>query len=178
VAIVTLAQIKSQLNIPSGDTSNDTELALYGDAATTAVEEVVGTVTQVAVTEKFHGGKVAVTLASPVVSVTSVTDFGNVLTSADWSLNDRTLTRVAGLYPLPFLPGVNSVVVAYTAGLAVVPAGYQLAALIIVQHMWETQRPAGRSPFNQQSDEYDPRYSYSIPRRALELLGEPIAGFA
>jgi hypothetical protein len=176
--IVSLADTKAHLNIPSTDTGDDAELAGFIRAATNVVENVVGPVAQRTVVESFHGGRPYVVLASPPLSVTSVTDFGTTLTVSDYKVNDRVLTKVAGVYPLIFLPGVLSVVVAYVAGLAATPPAYAQASLMVIQHMWETQRPAGRTAYSAQSDEYDPRYSYSVPRRALELLGEPIGGFA
>ena len=71
--------------------------------------------------------------------------------------------------------------IADTAAVATDLADVRLAGLIILQHMWETQRPAAQGPFSQASDDYDPRYAYSVPRRAQELLGVEIGeavGFA
>lgn len=179
--LMTLTQIKKQLNIPLTDTGDDDELLQFGASVTQVIENHVGAVTQRTVTETFNGGRPALLLSTrPVLSITSVTDTGNVLASGDYSLNTEAgvLTRVSGVYPLPFLPGVNSVTVTYLVGTAAVAGNVLQAALIIMQHMWDTQRPAGGGPYAQGSDDYDPRYSYSIPRRALELLGEPIGGFA
>lgn len=181
--IVTLADAKAQLNIT--DSSSDTELAGFISAVTATIEDHVGAVVNRSVTEEFDGGRDVVLLTSiPVVSVTSVTDSGSTVDVSGYKIdkNSGVLTRVAGPSPMTFLPGIQSVSVTYSAGqaanAAAVEGNIRLAALIMLQHLWETQRPAAQGPFSQGGDDYDPRYSYSIPRRALELLGEPIGGIA
>lgn len=184
--IVTLAECKTHLNIT--DSSSDTELGGFISGATAVVERYVGAVVNRAVVETFDGGVSRLSLSHlPVSSVTSVVDDGATLAAGDYvvSPDSGVLSRVAGSGLSAFLVGVQSVVVTYVAGrvasTAAVAAAYpdfRLAALIIIQHMWETQRPAAAGPFTQGSDDYDPRYSYSVPRRALELLGEPIGGIA
>jgi hypothetical protein len=73
--------------------------------------------------------------------------------------------------------------VAYVAGRAEVPANVQLAALIILQHLWRTRlgSPVPSATVTEQT----PRVygamvpsGFAIPNRALELLGERIGGFA
>lgn len=184
--IFTLAQAKKQLNIDLANTDSDAELSdVYIPAVTEVVEDNVGKVIHRSVTEVFDGGRAVLLLTSiPVVSITSVTEAGSVLDAAGYVIdkNSGVLTRVSGVTAMAFLPGIQSVSVLYVAGQAAdvtaVPGHIRLAGLIILQHMWETQRPAAAGPFSQASDDYDPRYAYSIPRRALELLGEPIGGIA
>lgn len=181
VQLVSLADARNQLRIPAADTSHDAEIADFLRSVTAVVERYKLAVVATTRTDTFDGGVPSVALRRfPVLSVSSVSDFGTVLPPGSYEVNLRTgvLTRVAQFLPYPFLPGSQSVSVTYVAGSASTPPDYARAALIILQHMWETMRPAGRAPFSQQSDDYDPRYSYSIPRRALELLGEPVGGFA
>lgn len=184
--IVTTAECKTHLNI--SDSSSDTELAGFISAATAVVDKHVGPVVIRSVSDTFDGGRSRVQLTQPPVSsVTSVTDNGTVLATSDYKIDGPAgvLSRVSGQGLWSFDAGVRSLVVAYQAGrvanTAAVAASYghfRLATLIIIQHMWETQRPAAQGAFSQGTDDYDPRYSYSIPRRALELLGEPIGGIA
>lgn len=186
--IVTLAETKTHLNIDSSNTASDAELAGFISGATATVERYVGPVVYRTVTEVFDGGRPDLLLTQhPVSSITSVTVSGTALTSDDYEFNGDTgvLTRVSGSARVAFTSGIQNVSVVYVAGVASNTAAVaaaapnsRLAALIIVQHMWETQRPAAAGPFTQGSDDYDPRYSYSVPRRALELLGEPIGGIA
>lgn len=184
--IVALADAKTQLNIT--DSASDAELAGYISGVTRVVERYVGAVIVRSVTDVFDGGRAVLSLRTiPVLSVTSVTDSGAVVDPSGYTVSKPSgvLTRVAGPVPFPFLPGVQSVSVTYQPGqagdIAAVKANLGdvwLGALIILQHMWETQRPAAAGPFSQGGDDFDPRYTYSIPRRALELLGEPMGGIA
>ncbi|SEG44866.1 hypothetical protein SAMN04489712_105275 [Thermomonospora echinospora] len=184
--IISTTDAKAQLNM--SDSTSDTELAGYVSAASRVVEKYVGAVIHRTVTDTFDGGRSQLLLSTlPVVSITSVTDTGTALAADGYTVDLRAgvLTRLVGTSPTPFEAGYQSVQVVYTAGqaadiaaVAADLADYRLAALIIVQHLWETQRPAARGPFDQGADDYDPRYSYSIPRRALELLGEPVGGIA
>lgn len=186
--LFTLAAAKDQLNIT--DTASDVELAGYVSGVTRVVERYVGAVVNRTVIERFDGGRCEVLLSNiPVASVTSVTDSGTTLDAGAYKVSTSgVLSRVAGPSRIAFLPGVQSVEVTYVAGkvadtasVATDLADVRLAGLIILQHMWETQRPAAAGPFSQAADDYDPRYAYSVPRRAQELLGIEIgewAGFA
>lgn len=186
--IIDLAAAKKQVNIPVEETSDDEELAGYVSGVTRVVERYVGVVIGRSVTDVFDGGGAVVLLRTlPVLSITSVTDSGATVEPSGYRVSKPSgvLTRVAGPSPLPFLPGFQSVEVTYQAGQAANIAevkeelgDVRLAALLILQHMWDTQRPAAEGPFSQGADDFDPRYTYSIPRRALELLGEPLGGIA
>ncbi|MFI0484885.1 head-tail connector protein [Actinomadura sp. 9N215] len=176
--LFTLADAKAQLNIT--DSASDAELAGFVSGVTRVVERYVGAVVNRTVTEVFDGGRCELLLSNiPVASITSVTDSGTVLDAGAYKVSKSgVLARVAGTARTPFLPGIQSVSVAYVAGKVANTAAVatdlpdvRLAGLIIVQHMWETQRPAARGPFSQESDDFDPRYAYSVPRRAQELLG-------
>lgn len=183
--IVTVADAKAQLNIPLSDTSHDAELAGFVSAATGVVERYAGAVINRTVTETFDGGRRSVLLAYlPVVSVTSVTEAGTAVDPAGYTVASASgvLTRSSAGTATRWGSGLSSVAVTYVAGQAAttaeVPGNIRLAALIIIQHMWETQRPAAEGPFAGRGDDFDPRYTYSIPRRALELLGEPTPSIA
>ena len=182
--IVSLADAKAQLNIT--DNVSDAELAGFISAVTAPIEDHVGAaIINRTVTEVFDGGTAQLSLSCfPVVSVTSVTESGSVLEAAGYTINKDSgiLTRVAGISALAFLPGHQSVSVVYIAGqaanIAAVEPNIRMAALIMIQHLWETQRPAAQGPFSQAGDDYDPRYAHAIPRKAFEVLGERMGGFA
>lgn len=174
MAIVTLDQAKAQLNITS--TANDDELQGYVDAVTGAVEHHLHQVVdrRSVVDEIELCGRSSFRLwSAPVISLTSVV-----------SLDGATTYDVAGLHAsasgvVRVLSGpapTGWVAVTYDAGYATIPDQIVRGALIILQHLWETQRGASgavRSLATSSDESYDPRYSYSIPRRALELLGPP-----
>ena len=120
----------------------------------------------------------------PVISVTSVTSIYTA--GVQWlpavlfvdgeqgvvRRNDR-----GGFYGGPFN-------VTYLAGRVSIPSGVGLAARVILQHLWETQRGTSRraAPSGQAAiDVMDfPGFSYPIPTRAAALLSPFLsdAGFA
>ena len=173
VDLVTLAEAKAHLNIVGS--TDDAELPIFITAATSIVERYVGAVLAQTLTERFDGGRRALILAGrPVTSVTSVIVDGAALAAGAY-----TIDKAAGIISSTggrFAAGSQNVVIVYDAGRASVDPHHRLAALIIIQHMWETQR--GTASPRQRDDTFDPRYTYSIPRRALELLGEPTPGVA
>lgn len=177
--LVSLEDAKAHLNITS--TTHDEELRSMIEGIAGALEPYTGAVVRRTEVQVFDGGRCELLLAhTPLISVTSVVDDGTTLAASDYTVNTASgvLTRLSGSFPYPFRPGVQSVTVTYVAGQVSVPAKVRMAALIVLQHLWETQRPAAAGPFSQGSDDFDPRYSYSIPRRALEMLDEPIGGIA
>lgn len=170
MAAPTLDDVKAQLNITgSGD---DAELQFYLDAAQSVVESKVGSFASETVTETVcASGSRLMLNRLPLLSVTSLTATAPGTTTyatADLSWNTASgIVRLAGGGSL-----AGEWVATYTTGLADVPADVALATLLIVAHLWETQRgpsaPAGALP----SDVLDQAVGvgYLVPRRALELL--------
>lgn len=177
MALLTLAEAKAQLDIDT--TSSDTELQAYVDGVTAAIEAHVGPVENRSVTEVHDlpacGVRMLVLRQTPAVSLTSV---AAVLTSgsgydvADLDLDGETGTvrRKDGgrLYgPLRFV---------YVAGRGTVPPTLNLAARIMVQHLWRTQYGASRglSSIGGGDDvsvnEPIAGWGYAIPFRVLQLL--------
>lgn len=183
--LVSLADAKAHLNIPASHTADDEELRGFIEAATAVVERHVGAIVPTDHVETFDGGREAVVLShAPVLAVTSVTEDGAAVGPDGYTLDTTSgvLRRRMGIAPYCWRPGVDAVTVAYTAGRTSVPAHYSRAALIIIRHMWETQRNAGggRPGLGEEApDSYtvSPR-AYTVPYRAVELLGEPVSGIA
>ncbi|GLY81841.1 head-tail connector protein [Actinoallomurus iriomotensis] len=174
--LVSLAEAKEQLNITGSQ--DDAEIMRKMQAVTGPVERIVGAVGRRAWTETYDGGTPRIALLHfPVLAVTQVVESGTVLASSAYTLKPTAgvLTRLAGGVASRWRPG--DVTVLYEAGRIITGEHIRQAVLIILQHLWETQR-GGFSASPRDSDTYDPRFGYSIPRRALELLGEPIPGFA
>ena len=169
MSIVTLTDAKAQLNIASTDTSEDIELQGYIDAATTAVETQLGAVVdQRTCVDQIDlpGASTSFLLRSvPVISLTSLTSLDG---SQSWTVTAPTM-HVDGpsgcVTVLSGPPVLGSVLATYKAGVAAVPANIRLAALIIIQHLWDSENwSAGRG--------------FAIPRRAIELLGPQLPGVA
>lgn len=174
--VISLAEAKAQLNITGND--DDDEIAGMVRAVTAVCERHVGALARTTYAETHSGGYRLVLNHAPVTSVASVTPILNSgvdQTVADLDVDGPTgiIRRIDGAYMCgPFH-------VTYTAGRAEMPANVRLAALIILQHLWETQRgQQGGVSFGGSGEVYDPRWGYAIPRRALELLGDQIPGIA
>lgn len=174
--IISLADAKAQLN--STSTINDEELRTYVEATTGVIERHLGmAVVRRTRTEEHvvHSGLVL--NWTPVVSLTSVALVDGTYT---WNVADLHVSP-AGVVTAPLgVAPYGHVTVSYIAGPAVVQEEYALAARIIVQHLWQTQRPdrgAGNRPSLNDSMGYQ-QAGFSIPNRAVELLGAGLPGLA
>lgn len=80
----------------------------------------------------------------PVVSITSVTENGTLLTGSDYFLNARTGTLYRGttLSLRNFVSGTQNVVVVGVAGYADPPKAARQGALNLVQNMWQQTQQA------------------------------------
>jgi uncharacterized phiE125 gp8 family phage protein len=179
--LVTLAEAKAHLNIEASRTADDEEISRFIGALTAPMERHVGAVLPVTVTDRCWGGRRSLPLTRrPVQSVTSVTlPCGGTLPGSGYELDGEAgvLHRMSGDHLSRWERGRITIV--YTAGLAAVPAHVRQAALIILGHLWETQRGGMGTVRTSRTDEvWDPRWGYSIPRRAMELLGGTSMGIA
>ncbi len=178
--MLTVSDAAAQLNITSQN--HDAELEGYVAAAVLVVERHTGLVPETrTITGELHNVPVPSDVLRlfhpPVQSLTAVTSADGSVTwdtaglVADF---DTGLVRVVSGRPLSGLVKVD-----YTAGYVDAPAHFRLAALIILQHLWETQRGAQRGAVaaggleDSLSNMVGGGRGYAIPNRALELLGEP-----
>lgn len=115
-------------------------------AATDAVERDLGRIiVRRSVTEDYDGGAYCLILRStPVASVTSVVDSGVTLGITDYTLDAGSgiLFRGTGNYSTGFTSGRQSVTVTYVAGYSAPPHVVRLAALNVVQGMWQASQQA------------------------------------
>jgi hypothetical protein len=179
VGIVNLAEARRQLKITDpAATDDDDEIQAYCDGITEVIEaykrEVIEQRTITEDVERFRrGGRRFRLWSVPVISLTSVQSWDGAVT---WDVANLRLTGSTGLVRVmagPALSGLAEVV--YEAGYAVVPEHFKRGALVTLQHNWETRRGVGskRTGVIGPEEGYDPRFSYSIPRKALEWLGSP-----
>jgi hypothetical protein len=174
--IVSLEDVRSQLNITSH--ADDEEILGYIEAATRVVEGYIGPVMRRTITaDPYDGGGTQILLRKyPVLSVTTVTQSGTALAVTGYNINTNTgiLTRVNGSTPVPFLAGYQNIVVTYIVGRAADLGNITLAAKMIVQHLWTSQRAesAGRpaSTFGDLVEVAPFGAPFAVPRRAIELL--------
>ncbi|GHA01491.1 hypothetical protein ACFOOM_12120 [Streptomyces echinoruber] len=180
VAIVSLADAKKQLGLAASDTADDEKLRGFITGASLAVERHLGRiVARRTFTERrtARGGRVLLSHV-PVLTVTSAVSADGATT---WTADDLDVDTDSGLVTARpgAAPLVGDIDFIYTAGLRIVPDDYQLATLIITQHLWETQRGRmGAVPGGSDEPEYLSGRGFALPRRALELLDAPLPGVA
>jgi hypothetical protein len=176
--IFSLAAAKKQLNIDLDDTDDDEEISDFLRSVTAICERYVGALVRSTQVEEHRGGHAFVLARPPVLSLTLVTAAGSG--AVDLNVSDLHLDGQAGIVRRLDGGWMNGPVqVAYVPGRTDIPPNVSQAGKIILQHMWETQRGTMGGVRTGGSDEvWDPRFSFTIPRRALELLGETYPGFA
>lgn len=170
--IVPLEDIKQQLNIAT--TTTDSELRDYITAASAVVDLMCGPVIPRTVTETlgrpYLGTWALVVSQAPIISVTSIVS--QLVGGQTYAPADLLLNTDAGI--IQILAGgyfYGTLTVTYVAGRALVPPALNMAARIIVQHMWETQRgPTSRPGLSGDDTSVIPGLGYAVPNRALELL--------
>ena len=169
IGIVTLNEVKDHLD--KTDSKDDAELLDFIQATTRVVEQYVGVILPRTVVERHAGGTYIQLLKGPVLSVTSIEGFleplSTAITSGDYMLDGEN-SRIYATSPYGFTGGPYKVT--YQAGRSFVQPNWRAAAKIIVAHMWTTQR--GNLSRLPQVDEaaLPPGFTYSVPRKALELL--------
>jgi uncharacterized phiE125 gp8 family phage protein len=178
--IVSLADARAQLNFGASETADDDELRGFIGAATGAVERALGrVVVRRPFTDRFDiSGAVTELLLRhvPLLSLTSVVSADGATTWSTANLRGDSETGLVTVAAGGAFTG--SLDVTYLAGLQVVPEDYRLAGLIIIQHLWETQRGAMSVQLGGDNETYMPGRGFAIPRRALELLDPPLPGVA
>src|SRR5688500_17449775 len=91
---VSLVDVKQHLNITSA--AHDAELAGFVDTAQEVVEQLVGPVEPRSVIETFYRNGPVLLCTTPVLSITSVTEYGAVVESSYYVLDGDELLRLDG----------------------------------------------------------------------------------
>lgn len=172
----------AHLNIPAAS-ANEEELRRFIDAAQDLAENYMGVVLgRRTITQTYDGQVDHICLRSPkAISITSVVESGVTLSSNQYKLDPTgqriyrlTTTAVSdynyGAYGY-WANGVDAVTVTYVAGYLVTPPAVQQGVLEILRHLWQTQRGAS-TVMNRMGagDDFYSTPTYSLPRRAMELL--------
>ena len=165
--IVTLADVKTHLRYPSGDTVDDTQLQGFISAADDVIKREVGDVLPKMYQETYDGGRYALYLRhAPLLSVQEVQEgwgfYNYELTQVQtntvpttnmfaFSVDDIDAAlitrRSAGNVNIRFVPGDQNISITYTAGRNNIPGSVRLAALELIAHWWQNsqQRNGGGS---------------------------------
>ena len=203
--IVNLGDIKAYLNIVAADHTHDSELLGFAQAATIAVEQIVGPVAQRTVNEWNDGGAATIVVRQPpIVSLTSITEYrGNVayplaiVASPDLATSmsvmfepSGRITRLNGaaaaavLYLstqglfATFPVGPNSVQITYVAGRASVAANIRLGVLETVRENWQPTQQGGRPSYNGAAQDGPTLVipNVILSKRILSILGDDKRG--
>ena len=187
-AMVSLADAKSQLNMDVTDHRFDDELRDFIASATGAAEsykhEVIvrRTVTDELDLSRLgwygyaYGGLRRQKFwlhSAPVISLTSVISWDGATT---WDVTQMRAAPSGVVRVMNGPPVTGITVVTYTAGYTQIPPHYKRGALVILSHLWETQRGPGTSASGViGSEEHwrQPGEFFSVPDKAKELLGPP-----
>jgi hypothetical protein len=167
--LIDVAEARQQLNITTE--VHDTELMTYVSATTEVIERHIGPVLPRDVVEVHPSGSVLVLYQPPVLSLTSLEA---VLTGGpSYAVADLDVDPATGIVRRLDGGGFTGPLrVTYRAGRDEVPPNVGLAARIIVQHLWRTQR--GTAGVRVGGMEEAPMVAgYDVPPAALRLLGTP-----
>lgn len=178
MALPSVADLKTHINIPSSVTADDDELGDVLDAAVEMVAALIGPLESGSVTEVYRGvnSTMLVLRRVPVTEVTAISARYGIDDTVPMTVTDFELDTDTGI--LRAISGarfLGDYVVTYSAGRVTLPASVRLAVLIVAAHLWETQRVPMQS-------EGPPGFAggveamttvsrgFALPNRALELL--------
>lgn len=181
-AVLPLGDAKDALNIPQSNTASDTEIQGYVATIGSCLERMTGgplvnrTVTER--TEMMSYQTVIPVRQRPLVSVTSIMSASggaiDISAGLDLDVNAGLIRRKLGLpFYGPFFAWLPQVTVTYVAGWGTsVPAAFNTAGRIILQHLWSSQHgPAARPQMaGEVATVTIPGFGFAIPNQAAELL--------
>lgn len=185
--LMSLPDIKEELNIRQTDTTKDAKLRRWLSAANGQIENITGPIRPYPQTDYFDGGtEYVVLMARWVSAITSVKE--------NWTGTDYTLTeqpvgastdsygytwdrdtntiyrRLTGGQAAMFQPGRRSVAVSYTGGLLTIPDDIQLATAELIKHWYRKSQPYQGGAYGANQGDAEPVGNYMVPNAVLELL--------
>ena len=183
VSVLPLQDAKDMLNIPQATTTYDTEIQSFIATIESNLENFTGgPLVNRSITERCEldgTNTVLVVRQRPLVSVTSIVSAANgqaldLSTGLDIDPNAGTIRRKLG-YPFygPYFVWLPAMLVTYVAGWGTqVPAAFNSAGRIILQHLWTSQHgPSARPSIGpDQPMVMVPGFGFAIPNMAAELL--------
>jgi hypothetical protein len=196
-AIISLADCKQTLSIDAANTDDDDELRAKLRAVTHSIQLYMHTqYVPVQVTEwhnwpahlipwerpRLRLGSGSTVLppggqAVPIMSFSSLITYGpqnQVVTTYD-TVNSMTVDRETGLVTVfngPPLAGRMQAI--WTAGMTVIPGNVIEGSKVLLQALWESRRgPGGLNGVIGPEEMADFRHYTGMPRKVMELLGQP-----
>ena len=181
IGIVGYDEVLEFLNIPSAS-ANENEIRRFIDASTDLAETYVGQVLgrRIFTDELYDGGTEFIRIRNPkAITISSVYENGALVSPNAYVLDytGQRLYRIGSgtLYATNsygyWTQGMNNVSITYVAGYVNPPMSAKQGVLEILRHLWQTQRGAINVMSRTNSgDELYSTPTYSLPRRAMELL--------
>ena len=181
IGIVGYDECLEFLNIPAAN-ANENEVRRFIDAATDLAETYVGQVLgrRTFTNELYDGGTEFIRIRNPkAISISSVYENGALVSPSAYVLDytGQRLYRIGSgtLYATNsygyWTQGMNNIQITYVAGYVNPPMSAKQGVLEIIRHLWQTQRGAINVMSRTNSgDELYSAPTYSLPRRAMELL--------
>lgn len=184
-AIVSLADAKAQLKMPLADHANDDLLRDYIAGVTGAIEEYKHeAIARRAVTDELdlcaagwygYGRRSFRLWTTPVISLTSVVSWDGAMT---WDVTQMRVSASGVVRVMGGIPVTGLADVTYVAGYQQVPGRYRRGALVMLQHVWETQRGPSAAlamggVIGPEEHFRQPGEFFTIPAKAKEWLGPP-----
>lgn len=175
--IVSLADAKAQLLIPTTDITRDDQVRHMLAVATSHAERYCNaSFRRQSFTKTFNGGTATLSLTAPVLSVTTVVEDGTTLTADDYDLDP-----VSGLLwrgdmgsGQTWAHGAGIVTVTWSAGYANPPLPVQQGVLELLSHLWESRQGTvprfGGGGSIDPADSGDSSRSFLVPYRVREML--------
>ncbi len=189
IAVLSLDEARTAvLNTSSQD--KDDQLAPLVDAVSVRLDELCGPIVIRTVTDELHAGcrPSFTTYKRPIDTITSIIEAWGAttytLTAETWGTAPtygyrfdpatQIISRRDGGYTTQF---ANEIKITYEAGraadTAAAPSKFKEAAKIILAHIWRNEHGSGNPTFGGDS-EVSFGTSFSIPKRALEILGNDL----
>jgi hypothetical protein len=192
LGLISLSDLRDQLNISPTDPTGTAKLRRYTMSATAVVENITGPILPAPQTRIFPGGSSFVILPHRwVKSVTTVQEFWGGMTiytltnqqpgsgpltgfGYTWDPVETKIVRVSGGYECNFKPGQNAVIVNYVAGMATIPPDITDASGELIRHWWAHGQQPYRGAFQATPGDDDGGtvtvMGYSVPNRVVEML--------
>ena len=195
--LMSLGDVKEQLNLLASDTTSNTRLIRFLASAKDVIEFITGPIIAQTRIDMFDGGSSSIVLPYRwVKSITSITETVGAITYTlteqplsqspvdAWGYTwDRTthriVRRISGI-DVPFMTGQQNIIVTSVLGMSSVPQVVQDACGELIRHWWSHGQTAYTAPFMPGDDGETPVTNvmgYAIPNRVISML-QPYARLA
>lgn len=178
--LITLAEARASLGWAATDTSKDSDLEKYIEAATPVIENITGPLLVKSRVFTFDGGVDQLVIPVRFTSVTSIVEDGVTITDYVAEPRNGIVTAGETTGSRYFSSGIQNIVVTVSVGSGTVPANVKLGTRELVRFWWQQGQQANTPAFGGAPESMPLPMGFAVPRRVMELL-EPsprVAGFA